>query len=73
MIHIVLGTAIGHVYNAYTFTESIYPVSITHSHTVIPASSDNSGHVYQIGENEYASNGQIWVKLGSPVEDWIIL
>lgn len=39
----------------------------------IAASPDNSGHVYQIGENEYASNGQIWVKLGSPVEDWIIL
>lgn len=40
----------------------------------ITASSNNSGHVYQIGENEYASNGQIWVKLGSPVEDdWIIL
>lgn len=34
---------------------------------------NNTGHVYQIGENEYASNGQIWVKLGSPVEDWIIL
>lgn len=39
----------------------------------IPATSDNSGHVYQIGENEYASNGTVWVKLGSPVEDWIIL
>ena len=69
----VLGTAIGHVYTAYTFIELIHPVSITHAHTIITASPDNSGHVYQIGENEYASNGQIWVKLGSPVEDWIIL
>lgn len=80
----VLGTAIGHVYNAYEFTVVIDPIQITHSHVIIYASdgtkvvdgttiSDNSGHVYQIGENEYASNGQIWVKLGSPVEDWIIL
>lgn len=39
----------------------------------ITASPDNSGHVYQIGENEYASNGQIWVKLGAPTENWIML
>lgn len=73
-------------YTAYSFT--IIPtndtVDVHHSHTIIYASDgtklvdgttipDNSGHVYQIGENEYASNGQIWVKLGSPVEDWIII
>lgn len=60
-------------YTAYQFTEKEGTYSTTHEYTVITASSDNSGHVYQIGENEYASNGQIWVKLGSPVEDWIIL
>ena len=73
-------------YTAYSFT--IIPtndtVDVHHNHTIIYASDgtklvdgttipDNSGHVYQIGENEYASNGQIWVKLGSPVEDWIII
>lgn len=33
----------------------------------------NTGHVYQIGEEEYASNGTIWVQLGSPKEDWIVI
>ena len=70
---VAIGTAIGYVYNAYTFTEAIDPIPVTHAHTIITASASNSGHVYQIGENEYASNRQIWVKLGSPVEDWIIL
>lgn len=72
-------------YTAYIFTASPdIIVSVYHNHAIIYASDgtkvvdgttipDNSGHVYQIGENEYASNGQIWVKLGSPVEDWIIL
>ena len=72
-------------YTAYRFTASPdIIVSVRHNHAIIYASDgtkvvddvtipDNSGHVYQIGENEYASNGQIWVKLGSPVEDWIIL
>lgn len=60
-------------YTAYQFTEKESNYSTANEYTVITASSNNSGHVYQIGENEYASNGQIWVKLGSPVEDWIIL
>lgn len=73
-------------YTAYSFTliDDSDTVSVYHSHTIIYASDgtkvvddttipDNSGHVYQIGENEYASNGQIWVKLGSPVEDWIVI
>lgn len=72
-------------YTAYRFTASPdIIVSVRHNHAIIYASDgtkvvddvtipDNSGHVYQIRENEYASNGQIWVKLGSPVEDWIIL
>lgn len=73
-------------YTAYPFTpiDNFATVVVSHAHTIIYASDgtkevdgttipDNSGHVYQIGENEYASNGQIWVKLGSPVEDWIIL
>lgn len=73
-------------YTAYSFTPKANndTVDVSHAHTIIYASDgtkvvddttipNNSGHVYQIGENEYASNGQIWVKLGSPVEDWIIL
>jgi hypothetical protein len=62
-------------YTGYTFTTKEQQISLAENTTSesIPASPDNSGHVYQIGENEYASNGQIWVKLGSPVEDWIIL
>lgn len=72
-------------YNAYVFTESEEKVGGSFYVTPLLASDgtktdgdgnkipDNSGHVYQIGENEYASNGTIWVKLGSPVEDWIIL
>lgn len=39
----------------------------------ISASPDNIGWVYQIGEEEYASNGSIWVQLGSPKEDWIVI
>ncbi len=69
-----IGTGLGFQYTGYTFTEAVghhYPIN--HHRTVIQANETNSGHVYQIGENEYASNGQIWVKLGSPVEDWIIL
>ena len=37
------------------------------------ASSVNNGHVYQLGEEEYASNGNMWVQLGSPKTDWIVL
>jgi hypothetical protein len=37
------------------------------------AAAGNTGHVYQIIENEYASNGTIWVKLGAPTENWIVL
>lgn len=70
-----IGDAIEVTYIGYAFaekTEKIVLEENTTSETII-AAPDNSGHVYQIGENEYASNGQIWVKLGSPVEDWIIL
>lgn len=68
-----IGTGIGFYYKRYRFSENEAPQTISHTHTAIQANETNSGHVYQIGENEYASNGQIWVKLGSPVEDWIIL
>jgi hypothetical protein len=37
------------------------------------AAAGNTGHVYQIIEDEYASNGTIWVKLGAPTENWIVL
>lgn len=71
----LLGAAELVTYEAYDFVPlpdaDKYTVSTVASATA--AAAGNSGHVYQIGENEYASNGQIWVKLGSPVEDWIIL
>lgn len=72
-------TSLGHAsevsYKGYAFKEKTSKIALkanTSSETIL-AALVNSGHVYQIGENEYASNGQIWVKLGSPVEDWIIL
>lgn len=70
-----LGNAKAVSYDGYDFKEksSKLLLEADADSESISASSDNSGHVYQIGENEYASNGQIWVKLGSPVEDWIIL
>lgn len=37
---------------------------ITVGGSEITAASTNNGHVYQIGEVEYASNGSEWVKLG---------
>lgn len=71
----LLGLAEQVTYQAYDFVPMSdfdkYTVNSAPSATV--AATGNAGHVYQIGENEYASNGQIWVKLGSPVEDWIIL
>jgi predicted nucleic acid-binding Zn-ribbon protein len=33
-----------------------------------PASIDNVGHVYQVGDLEYASNGEEWVELGFVVD-----
>ena len=40
---------------------------------VIFADNTNNGHVYQIVEDEYASNGLIWVQLGSPDNEWIVI
>lgn len=69
-----IGTATSTEHTGYDFSvKQSISLEANTSSEAIPASIDNSGHVYQIGENEYASNGQIWVKLGSPVEDWIIL
>lgn len=41
----------------------------------VTASSENNGWVYQIEDKEYASNGLIWVELGSPKEDlnWLVI
>lgn len=62
-------------FNYYTFKEKLpkYPITIFNTMQSIAASSENNGHVYQIGEEEYASNGNIWVQLGSPKTDWIVL
>lgn len=70
-----LGVAEIVTYEAYDFAllsaSDKYTVSSVASATV--AAEGNAGHVYQIIENEYASNGTIWVKLGAPIEDWIVL
>ena len=69
-----IGAATEVSYTGCEFSVKSSPIALQNTTSeTIAASPDNSGHVYQIGENEYASNGQIWVKLGSPVEDWIII
>lgn len=69
-----IGAATEVSYTGCEFSVKSSPIALQNTTSeTIAASSANSGHVYQIGENEYASNGQIWVKLGSPVEDWIII
>ena len=64
-------------YTYYTFIPlegaEKYIVSITSDISTIDANSENNGHVYQLGEEEYASNGNMWVQLGSPKIDWIVL
>jgi hypothetical protein len=72
----LLGAAELVTYEAYDFV----PLADADKYTVtadssvaITAAESNTGHVYQIVENEYASNGNIWVKLGAPTEDWIVL
>ena len=71
----LLGAAELVTYKAYDFVPLAdadkYTVATESSATV--AAAGNTGHVYQIVENEYASNGNIWVKLGAPTEDWIVL
>lgn len=70
-----LGVAEIVTYEAYDFAPLVasdkYTVSNIASADV--ATEGTTGHVYQIEENEYASNGTIWVKLGAPTENWIVL
>lgn len=68
-----IGKGKGFDYTGYQFTQITSPHTISQTYTAIQANEDNSGHVYQIEDNEYASNSLIWVKLGSPVDDWIII
>jgi hypothetical protein len=71
----LLGAAELVTYEAWDFVPlpdaDKYIVSKAASATV--AAEGTAGHVYQIVENEYASNGTIWVKLGAPTENWIVL
>ena len=72
----LLGTIITETFFAYDFTETVdrYETNLLGSgSTAVRADESTVGHVYQLDEYEYASNGHIWVKLGSPVEDWIII
>lgn len=71
----LLGTGSKVTYEAYDFVvlSGADAYVIEGTGVLTPAASDNTGYVYQIGENEYASNGHIWVKLGAPVEDWILI
>lgn len=55
------------------YEENKFTVNIDSTITTVTASPENNGHVYQIGEEEYASNGHMWVQLGSPKTDWIVL
>lgn len=59
--------------HVYWATESGSVSGITGAADTTTASASNIGWVYQLGENEYASNGSIWVQLGSPREDWIVI
>lgn len=59
-------------YEGRTFSTIDNP-GITGNSRLEFASDSNNGHVYQIKEDEYASNGATWVQLGSPKTDWIIL
>lgn len=56
----------------YLFTEADTFTTVVKSGASRPASG-HSGEVYQLGDEEYASNGTIWVQLGSPKEDWIVI
>lgn len=56
----------------YLFTEAGTFTTVVKSGASRPASG-HSGEVYQLGDEEYASNGTIWVQLGSPKEDWIVI
>lgn len=42
--------------------------TISYNGEDIPASQDNVGDVYQVGDKEYASNGEKWVELGFNVD-----
>lgn len=59
--------------HVYWAVESDSVSGITGTSETETASDSNIGWVYQLGENEYASNGKIWVQLGNPREDWIII
>ena len=63
-------------HDVYFFTESTKLKDVTQASgpgNAVQALPSNKGHVYQLGEEEYASNGTIWVQLGSPKEDWIVI
>lgn len=64
-------------YTGYQFTQKDPQQTVEAAGTTVKAEREgetaNIGHVYQLGEEEYASNGTIWVQLGSPKEDWIVI
>lgn len=63
-------------HDVYFFTEATKLTDVTQASgtgNAVQALPSNKGHVYQLGEEEYASNGTIWVQLGSPKEDWIVI
>lgn len=69
-----IGVATEVTYKGCRFSVKTEKVALENTTSeTITASPDNSGHVYQIEEDEYASNGAIWVNLGSPLEGWITL
>lgn len=72
----LLGEILTETFLAYDFTETLdkYETSLLGGgSSAVRADASTVGHVYQLGEYEYASNGHVWVKLGAPTETWTVL
>lgn len=62
-------------FKSYEFSLKKNPgtIAVAQKAQVIYAENGNNGWVYQISDDEYASNGLIWVQLGSPDNEWVII
>ena len=62
-------------FKSYEFSPKANPgtIVVAQEAHVIYASNSNNGWVYQVSDEEYASNGLIWVQLGSPDNEWVII
>ena len=62
-----------YIYSEFYPLDPSYFIELQTDIITITANSENNGHVYQIGEEEYASNGLMWVQLGTPKSNWITI